>query len=202
MLMRKLQDNTPESRLPVIITCLKIHTEGKFKASIKKQKDVKSFFDLLSDNDLYCNWLNVSILRTIIFALDNKKLESLIDKYTAAIHSKKLGEVWDFIPQKKIKSKYYSEVTKTFDSKNPDDMTVKELITCNEKLAYKVARLVKVVKNCLTITSLVPTDKVYQLFLSMLTAPQESRKEDFLRIGTWVVHHPKSVLQELRIEFG
>ena len=201
--MAILQDNTPECRLPAIKARCITFTEAKFGERIDKQADnVDNFFKLLSQSYIYCNWLNFSLVEIIISALRNKKLKSLMNSYKEAIYSKTLGEVWKYIPQEKVNNKYYSEVTKTFTSKNPDDVTVKELIEFSQQLAYKIAPLVKVIANCLTIISLVPANKAYQLFLSMLTVPQESRQEDFLQIGTWVVHHPKSVLQKLRIEFG
>ena len=202
-LMTILQDNTPECRLPVIkARCIAV-TEKRFGDCIDKQADnVESFFKLLSQSYIYCNWLNFLLVEVIISALRNEKLKSLIASYKQAIYSKTLGEVWEYIPQEKVNNKYYSEVTKTFASKNPDDVTVEELIKFSKQLAFDIAPLVKVIANCLTIVSLVPTDKVYQLFLSVVIIPQESRQEDFLQIGSWVVHHPKSVLQELRNEFG
>ena len=201
-LMARLQDNTPECRLPIIKTCCIAVTGEKFGEHIKQADNMESFFMLLSQNYIYCNWLNILLVEVIISALRNSKLKSLIGRYKEAIHSKTLGEIWEYIPQENVNNKYYSEVTQTFASENPYDVTVQELIDFSKQLAYNIAPLVKVIANCLTIISLVPTDKIYQIFLSMIIVPQESRQEDFLQIGTWLVHYPQSVLQKLRIEFG
>ena len=200
-LLTTFQDNVPESRLKTIKTCcIAGLTHKKFSECIETQADnVEDFFHILSKNKVHCNWLNISLLKVIAIALENKKLNNLLESYEKAIYSRKLQEVWDDIPQQRVKTKYYDEVNTTFSSKNPDDVTVKELIECNKQLANKIAVLVDVTEKCLRITSLVPTDKVYQLFLSKLTIPQQG---DFLQIGTWVIHHPKAVLHKLKMEFG
>ena len=199
-----LQENVPESRFPIIKTRCMAVTRGSFKELIKTQADnVYNFFILLSENILYCNWLDISLLKIIVIALSNKRLERLLDNYKKEIYSRKLQQVWKYIPHHSKKTKYYSRVHAKFASKNPDNVTVQELITYSEKLANKIALLLMdVTINCLIVNWLVPTDKVYELFLSTLTVPQESRQEDFLQIGTWMVHHPHSVLQKLKMDFG
>ena len=90
-----------------------------------------------------------------------------------------------------------------FDSKTPDDVTVKELVEYNKKLANEIAlHLMCIEENCLNITWLVPTDKVYELFLFALTIPQQSRQDDFLQIGAWTAYRPQLVLEKLKMEFG
>ena len=203
-LMAILQENLPESRLPIVKTRCMAVTHGPFRESIDTQADnVYNFFKLLSKNKLYCNWLNISLLEVIIVALRNKRLKKLVNSYKKEIYSRKLRQVWKHIPHHRKKTKYYNEVTAKFASKNPDNVTVQELIDYSKKLANEIALLfMDVMENCLIVNWLVPTDKVYQLFLSTLTVPQESRQEDFLQIGTWIVHHPQFVLQKLKMEFG
>ena len=200
-LLTIFQDNVPESRLKMIKTCcIAGLTHKKFSECIETQaNNVEDFFYILSKNKMHCNWLNISLFKAIAVVLGNKKLDNLLESYEEAIYSRKLQQVWDYIPQRRVKTKYYNEVNTIFAFKNPDDVTVKELIDYNKQLAYKIAVLVDVTEKCLSITSLVPTDKVYQLFLSKLTIPQQ---EDFLQIGTWVIHHPKAVLHKLKMEFG
>ena len=203
-LMTVLQDSIPECRLENIKNrCIAV-TDGKFRECIKTQaNNINNFFILLSVNKLFCNWINIRLVEIIAIASGSERLNNLVEKYKEAIYPRKLQQVWKYIPQQRNKAKYYDEVTAIFDSKSLDNVTVEELVTHSEKLANNIALLLMVVKpNCLSITWLVPTDKVYQLLLSMLTVPQELREEDFLQIGTWVVHHPQSVLKMLKKEFG
>ena len=202
--MTILQENVPESRLPIIKPrCIAV-THGTFRECIKTQADnVCNFFTLLSENTLYCNWLKISLLEVIVIALRNKKLERLVDSYKEAIFSRKLQQVWKYIPRHSKKTKYYSRVHAKFASKDPNNVTVQELMDYSKRLANKIALLLMdVTVNCLIVNWLVPTDNVYELFLSTLTVPQESRQEDFLQIGAWIVHHPHSVLQKLKMDFG
>ena len=205
-LMTIVEDNVPESRLQIIKNRCMTVTDGKFRECIKTQVDsINNFFTLLSENTLYCNWIDIRLLEITAIASGCKKLENVVDSYRNAIHSRTLKQVWKYIPQHSKKSKYYKKVSARFESKDPDDVTVGELISCSRKLASKIALhvlLMNVIPNCLIITWLVPTDKVYHLLLSMLTLSQETREEDFLQIGTWEIYHPRFVLQKLRMEFG
>ena len=199
-----IQENIPESQFSIIKASCVTVTSGKFRESIKTQADnVCNFFLLLSENTPHCNWLKISLLEAIIAVLRNKKLEKLVDSYKKEIYSRKLRQVWEYIPRHNKKTKYYNKVSAKFASKNPDNVTVQELIDYSKRLANKIALLLMdVTENCLIVNWLIPTDKVYYLFLSTLTVPQESRQDDFLQIGTWVVHHPQAVLQKLKLEFG
>ena len=203
-LMTILQDNVPEDRLKIIKNrCIAV-TDGEFRDCIKTQvDDIDSFFTLLSRYTLYCNWINILLVEIIAIASGCKELKNLVGCYRKAIYSRKLKQVWKYIPQESKRSEYYKEVKVRFNSKSPNDVTVEELFLYSNKLANKIALLLmNVTSNCLSITWLVPTDKVYQLLLSVLTLSQETREEDLLQIGTWEIYHPQFVLQKLRMEFG
>ena len=203
LLITELQDNIPEYRLKYIKNSCVQQTNRKFLKCIKTRETVSSFFTLLLENKLHCNWINIHLLKHIVIASKVKELQKLIDKYEAEIHSKTLRQVWEYIPQLEFKkSKYYKKIKAKFDSKTPD-VTVAELFECSRKLASKVAiDLIRVRANCLEITWVVPTDKVYELFLFALTIPQQSRQDDILQIGAWTVYHPQLVLEELKMKFG
>lgn len=202
-LMATLQKNLRESQLEIIkARCIPV-THGKFRESIKSKADtVDNFFKLLSDHTLYCNWMNIRLVEIIATASRNRKLEDLVNKYKRQIHSRNLRQIWQYIPQHEVMTEYYKQVQMKI-PKNPDDVTVEELLKCDRPLANKIALdLMKVTENCITITWLVPTDKVYELFLFALTMPQQSREDEFLQIGSWTIYHPKSILQKLKMEFG
>jgi len=205
LLMSILQDNVPESRLQnVKAQCISV-ADRKFGEYIKtKAKDVNSFFILLSQNKVHCNWFNTNLVDMIVIGSGNKKLKNLVDRYKESIYSRKLHQVLKYIPEQPLKTKYYKEVKARFSSKDPDNVTVRELINYNDELVNNIASLpmTRVRANCISITWLVPTDKAYQLFMFALIIPQQSRQDDYLQIGTWMVYHPQSVLQKLKMEFG
>ena len=173
-----------------------------FKPYIKKVEDMKSLFDLLAENTLHCNWIKIRFFEVI--ASVSKMLEGILKNYEAVFFSKKLKDIWDSRPYRKIRNKYYEKLKAEFDTKDPDNTTVREITEYSKSLLPTDLDdfITELSRKCLSITWLIRSDKVYHYFLSALTLPQESRKEDFLQIGAWVAHHPQSVLQKLKMEFG
>ena len=173
-----------------------------FKPLIRNVQNMESLFDLLAENKLHCNWIKIGFLEVI--ASRSKILENVLKNYEAVFFSKKLQEIWAHLPHRYIRNKYYEKLKATFDDKDPDNTTVREITEyCTSLLPTDLDDfIIELSHKCLSITWLIPSDKVYQYFLSALTVPHKSRKDDFLQIGAWVVHHPQSVLQKLKIDYG
>ena len=172
------------------------------RSLIKHATDTHCLFEILAENTKYCNWMDVRFLKTIAIACGNKQLQSLIENYKTVIYSKTLHEVWDCIPHYAVRDKYYSELKATFD-KDPDNMTVEELIKSKPQLAKKIALLIAVVQeDSVVVTWFIPTNEVYQAYLSFLTVPQESRKDNLTQFGTWTAYLPKNVLQNYAKEIN
>ena len=170
---------------------------------IKRATDTHCLFEILADNNKYCNWMNVSFLEIIAIACGNKHLQSLIENYTDVIYSKPLREVWDCIPHYSVRNKYYSELKATFGDKDPDNMTVKELMKSKPQLAKEIVMLIAVVEQAsLLVTWLIPTDELYQAYLSFLTVPQQSRMDKLVQFGSWMAYLPKDVLQKFEEEIS
>ena len=166
------------------------------KALINRTTDTHCLFEVLAVNNKYCNWMNVNFLKVIAISSGNKQLESLIEDYTDVIYTKTLREVWHCIPHCSVRDQYYSELKATFD-KDPDNMTVKELMMSKPQLAKKIAMLIAVIQwESLLVTWLIPTDEVYQAYLSFLTIPQHSRKDELVQFGTWMAYPPRDVIQK------
>jgi len=204
-LLTKLQDNVPESQLDNIKRGCIAATDKKLGQHIRtKANNVASLFILLSQHKFCFNWFNTHLVDMIVIGSGNKKLKNLVDRYKESIYSRKLHQVLRYIPEQPLKTKYYEEIRARFFPQDPDNVTVRDLIKYNDELVNNIALLpmTRVVVNCLSITWLVPTDKAYQLFLFALTMPQQSRQDDYLQIGNWMVYHPQSVLQKLKMEFG
>ena len=168
---------------------------------IKSASDTNHLFEILAENNKYCNWMNVRFLKTIAIACGNKQLQSLIEDYKAVIYSKTLREVWSYIPYYSVRDKYYSKLRATFGDKDPDNVTVEELIKSEPQLAKKIALLIAVVEEySLVVTWLIPTDEVYQAYLSFLTIPQQLRNDELIQFGAWTAYLPQNVLQNYEKE--
>ena len=119
---------------------------GPLRSLIKHSTDAYSLFEVLGENNKYCNWMNVSFFKVIAIACGNENLQSLIENYTDVIYSKSLYEVWDGYPfYYSVRDKYYSELKATFGGKDPDNMTVKELMKSRPQLANEIAVLTAVI---------------------------------------------------------
>ena len=164
---------------------------------VKRATDTHCLFEILAENNKYCNWMNVRFLKVIANACGNKQLQSLIENYKSVIYSKTLHEVWDCIPYYSVRDKYYSELKVTFGDKDPDNVTVKELIKSKPQLAKEIAMLIAVVEEgSLVVTWLIPTDELYQAYLSFLTVPHQLREDELIQFGTWMAYLPQNVLQK------
>ena len=165
---------------------------------IKHAANTHCLFEILAENNKYCNWMDVRFLKIIAIACGNEHLQSLIENYTDVIYSKRLCEVWNYIPHySTVRDKYYSEVKAKFSDRDPDSVTVKELIRSKPQLAKQIAMLIAVVEEeSLLVTWLIPTDEVYQAYLSFLTVPQQLRKDKLIQFGSWMAYPPQNVLQK------
>lgn len=174
-----------------------------FKPHIERVCDMESLFDLLAGSKLHFNWIKIGFLKAI--AARSEMLEKLLKEYESVFFPKKLSEVWAYLPCRHIRNKYYDKLKVIFHDKDPDNTTLREINQFSRFLPPGTDLddfVIEFCHNCLSVTWLIPTDKVYQRFLSMLAVPQELSQEDVLQIGTWAVYHPQSVLQKLKMEFG
>ena len=172
----------------------------KLSEAITNTQDINGLFKLFADNKEHCNWLNVRFLEVIATASGDDQLTKLVENYKIAIDSKTLREVLNGFPyHHKVETECYSELKIKFDGQDPDNVTVEKLKKeCEPYLIKNIAFLIAVIEeDSLRITWLIPTDTVYQTYLSALMMPEKSRLDSYLQIGDWVVHHPLLVLQNL-----
>ena len=145
--------------------------------------------------------MNIEYLQTMAAASRSKTLLDVLRAYTDVIFSKTLGEIWDCIPSfRSTRTNFCSKIQAKFPEKNPDKVTVEELIDkCKPKFTKEIAlHIMKIDKGSLTVTWCILAEEAYQAYLLALAVPQECREDDFLQIGVWVVHHPQFVIQELK----
>ena len=196
--------NLYDKQFKTIRNSCAILVKKPLKDLLKQATNVDQLFEILSENTKYCNWMNVRLLHAIAIACGNKQLQSLIKNYTEVIYSKTLSEVWDTIPHYiETKNKHYSELKTTFSDKNPESVTIKELLLSKPKLAKEIAMEIAVIEeHSLVVTWLIPTDEVYQAYLSFLTVPQQTRKDDLVQFGTWMAYLPQKMLQQYNEEIN
>ena len=206
------------SRFQIAIGALKIdyfyviknacvnQAEEPLRSSLRCASNSHCFFEAFSDNYKYCNWINLRFLEIIANSYVNDNLVNLIKDYKQVFFSKSLQDVWHSLTYhysvKDEIDKCYSELQQKLD-KNPDNMTVQELLDSEPKLTTEIGLLLAVVKvNSLLISWLIPTDMVYQAYLTFLTVTQQQRIDMFIRFGNWMAHLPECVLQEEQKRLG
>ena len=175
------------------------------RSSLQSASDSHCLFEAFSNNNKYCNWINLRFLEIIANSyVLNDSLVNLIKNYKQAVFSKSLREVWSSLPDSSSKfDTYYSELKQKLGDRDPDNMTVQQLLHSEPQLTKKIALLFAVVREeSLLISWLIPTDMVYQAYLSFLTVPQQERIDKFIQFRNWMAHLPKCVLREEQKRFG
>ena len=175
-------------------------------SSLQDASDGCCLFEVFSKNHAYCNWINLRFLDIIANSYVDDSLVKLIKDYKRAIFSKSLHEVWNSLPHFSVKDevhKCFSELKQKLADKNRHNMTVQELLESEPESTCKIAMFLAVVQETsLLISWLIPTDEVYQAYLSFLTVPQQSRKDSFVQFGSWIAHRPECILQEEKKKHG
>ena len=202
-LLSTLQKEIKVKDFVIIRNACVARASQKLSDHIKSTQDTDSLFQLFAENKPYCNWMNIRFLEVIANASGNSNLVTLVKNYKDAIYSKKLQEVLDHIPYHTVRTKYYSTLQIKFDGKDPDNVTIEQLIKhCEPYLVKDIAMLIAIIQaGSLIIACHIPTDEVYHTYLSALMLPQELRLDSYLQIGDWIVHHPLLALQNLSREY-
>ena len=112
------------------------------RSSIKLATDTQGLFKIFAENKKYCNCMDVRFLKVIAIGYNNEPLQLLIESYLAVIYSKPLCEIWTSIPDHSARDKCYSEVKVIFSDKNPDNVTLAELMEKKSGLALEIGMLI------------------------------------------------------------
>ena len=195
------------SKFQIIKTVCIAQANKPLRNLLESASDSYYFFQVLATNNMYCNWIRIDFLEIIAHAHVNRhvnrQLVNLIKNYKKVIFSKPLHKVWSSLQHYSVRNKYYSELKATFDDKDPDNVTIDELFKKLPHLAKKIERIFAAVqKGSLIVHWLIPTDKLYKVYLSFLTVPQQTRMDKLLEFGNWIAYLPQSVLVEEQKSFG
>ena len=202
-LFSRLQKEIKIKDFKIIKNACVVRAGRKLSEQIKKTRNIDSLFQLFAESKAYCNWMNIRFLEVIANASGSSKLVNLVKNYKEVIYSKTLREVWDCIPYHTVRTKYYSKLQVKFEGKDPDNVTIEQLIRyCEPYVVKDIAMLIGVIEEeSLKVTWLIPTAEVHNFYLAALMLPEESRIDSHLQIGDWIVYHPLKVLQSLHKEY-
>ena len=183
-------------------TCIS-QTVEPLRSLLQSAVDSHCLFRVLATNNKHCNWIRINILEVIADASRNIQLVNLVRNYKKTILSKPLHEIWNSFPYFEVRHKYYTELKATFDNKDPDKATVEELFKMKPNLAKEIEMLIAEMRTgSLVVSWLIPTNMVYEAYLSFLTTPQKSRMDRLVEFKNWMAYLPQSVLVEERKFFG
>ena len=104
----------------------------KFKNQMKGAQKLDEILDIL-DNPLYCNWLNVRLLKTIARNINNQEAEKLIQIYEDSVYSRKVSDVKQYFSicfDENTMSWIEVKINQFHDA----NLTVKEILTCCNEL--------------------------------------------------------------------
>ena len=204
LLISIFEENLPAKRFEAIrLSCLHRACRS-LQSKICRTTNVPDLLKLLLSYRIYLNWMEIDYLQTMAVAARSQVLQDTLRGYTDAVLSKTLGEVWNSKPSfHQVKTKFYLTVKAKFYGKNPNHIKVRDLVKYQPLFAKKIAvHITKIGYGSLTLTWCILAEEAYQAYLLSILIPQELRKDDFLQIGPWVVHHPQSVIQELKKCYG
>ena len=64
----------------------------EFKQQIKAANKLDDLLDVL-DNPMYCNWLNICLLKRIVKTIDIPEAKNLIQAYESCVYTRKVSDV-------------------------------------------------------------------------------------------------------------
>ena len=103
----------------------------EFKQQIKEAQGLDDILDVF-DNPLYCNWINVHLLKRIAKNIDNQQAEELIQSYENSVYSRKVSDVKQYFPicfAEKTVSQIEVEI-----NKHHENLIVKDILECCKEM--------------------------------------------------------------------
>ena len=133
---------------------------SEFKQQIKAAVELDDLLDAL-DNPMYCNWLNIRVLKRIVKTIDIQEAKHLIEIYEKCVYSRKVSDVEMYFHSDYFKQSHVSlvnaKIVKSFES-----LTVGDIIKFCEKLESNMGVYAGSVTatecqpGCLLITCVIP----------------------------------------------
>ena len=133
---------------------------GEFKEKIKAADKLDDLLDVL-DNPMYCNWLNVCLLKRIVKTIDIPEAKCLIQAYESCVYSRKVSDVEIHFHSDYFKPSHVSLVNAKI-VRSFTNLTVADIIKYCEKLESNMGVYAGSVTatecqpGCLQITCVIP----------------------------------------------
>ena len=103
----------------------------EFNEQIKAAQKLSDILDVFDDNPLYCNWLNVRLLKRIAKNIRNQRALELIEIYEDSVSSRKISDVKKYFSicfDEKVVSLIEVKINKSH-----EDLTIKQIFNyCKE----------------------------------------------------------------------
>ena len=104
---------------------------SEFKKEIKAAVEVDDLLDVL-DNPMYCNWLNIHLLKRIVKTIDIPEAKCLIQAYEEIVYARKVSDVKIYFRPECFKPSHVSSVYAKI-LKSSENLTVADIIKyCQE----------------------------------------------------------------------
>ena len=132
----------------------------EFKEKIKAADKLDDLLDVL-DNPMYCNWLNVCLLKRIVKTIDIPEAKCLIQAYEKCVYSRKVSDVEIHFHSDYFKPSHVSLVNAKI-VRSFTNLTVADIIKYCEKLESNMGVYAGSVTatecqpGCLQITCVIP----------------------------------------------
>ena len=104
----------------------------EFKEQIAAAQQLEDILDVL-EQPMYCNWLNIRLLKRIVTNSRIKKALKYIDIYEEHVGSRKVSNVKKYFTEGYFDKKTLSVVRVEF-NKSDQELTVKDIIASNKKV--------------------------------------------------------------------
>ena len=137
---------------------------------IKGITTLDDMLDVFSESP-YWNWFDTRLLQALVSASGSPEAEQWLESFKATFYTKKVTEVIPYINIKPFKESI--NIVEKFD-KNPQDLTISELLEHKYKLEYEVLDIDKgelvlsrIKTGCVELTWQIPQELVYRAYTSM-----------------------------------
>ena len=133
---------------------------SEFKQQIKAANKLDDLLDVL-DNPMYCNWLNICLLKRIVTTIDIPEAKNLIQAYESCVYSRKVSDVEIHFHSDYFKPSHVSLVNAKI-MRSFTNLTVADIIKYCERLESNMGVYAGSVTatecqpGCLQITCVIP----------------------------------------------
>ena len=156
-----------------------------FKQQIRAAVELDDLLDAL-DNPMYCNWLNIRLLKRIAKSIDIHEAKCLIEAYENVVYSRKVSEVETYFHSDYFKSAHVSlvnaKIVRSFES-----LTVADVVKYCERLESNMGVYAGSVTatgcqpGCIQITCVIPIQCALHAY--------ETAKSNFLMLRQFHIQY-------------